>query len=100
MQLGRVGGQFSGPSIAAWPPRGSEGRLCAWAAWGRWGAPYPCKGLLSPVWKWSPALGLSQLCHRWQAVSKTKNRQKEISWIWGEREEQISLALRLGEGKG
>ena len=27
---------------------------------------------------------VTALCHRWQSVSKTKNRQKEMSWIWGE----------------
>lgn len=78
-----------------------RGQAVCLGGMGTLGGTLPLQGLaeasLEVVTSSGPVTGL---CHRWQAVSKTKNRQKEISWIWGEREEQISLALRLGEGKG
>ena len=81
-------------------PTRVRGQAVCLGSMGMLGGTLPLQGLaeasLEVVTISGPVIAL---CHRWQSVSKTKNRQKEMSWIWGERE-QISLALSLGESKG
>lgn len=89
------------PEYSCMAPTRVRGQTVCLGSTGVLGGTLPLQGLAEASLEVVTSSGpVTALCHCWQSVSKTKNRQKEMSWIWGEREEQISLALRLGESKG
>lgn len=73
------------PEYSCMAPERVRGQAVCLGGMGTLGGTLPLQGLAEPSLEVVTSSGpVTALCHHWQAVSKTKNRQKEISWIWGE----------------